>query len=89
MRKLMLAAVLPVVACTTMSDVMTIGPDVYMVGTSVRGGFTSDTEVKAGAIQRAQAHCGAQKKQMEMVSSTSSGAQGWSPQNAEVIFKCV
>ena len=32
MRKLILAAVLPIVACTTMSDVMTIGPDSRVTG---------------------------------------------------------
>lgn len=83
------AAVLALGACTTMSDVMQIGPDTYMVSTSVRGGLTTDTEVKSTVIHKAQTHCGAMGKQMQMVTSNNSGTQGWTPQNAEVTFKCV
>lgn len=79
---------LPLVGCTTMSEVQPIGQGRYMVGTSVRGGLTSDTEVKAGALARARSFCDGQKKRMTLVSSTSSGTQGWTPQNAEVVFAC-
>lgn len=92
MRKLIalaaLATMAALTACASVSEVMKVGPDSYMVGTSVHGGFTSDTEVKSGAIKRAQAYCGASGKQMALVSSQSSGTQGWMPQNAEIIFKC-
>jgi hypothetical protein len=74
--------------CTTMSEVQPIGQGRYMVGTSVRGGFTSDTEVKAGALTRARAFCAGQGKEMVLLNSVSSGTQGWTPQNAEVTFKC-
>ena len=76
------------VGCTTMSEVQPIGQGRYMVGTSARGGFTSDTEVKAGALARARAYCDEQKKGMTLLSSSSSGTQGWTPQNAEVVFTC-
>jgi len=89
MRAFLSTIALLLAGCTTMSDVMQIGPDSYMVSTSVRGGLTSDTEVKSTVIRKAQAHCGAQGKQMQMVSSANSGTQGWTPQNAEVTFKCV
>lgn len=88
MRRLIILALIPLAACTTMSDVQPVGQGRYMVGTSVRGGLTSDTEVKTGALQRARAYCGGQSKEMVLVSSNSSGTQGWTPQNAEVVFKC-
>jgi hypothetical protein len=75
-------------ACTTMSEVQPIGQGRYMVGTSVRGGLTSDVEVKAGALARARAHCTGQGKEMVLLNAASSGTQGWTPQNAEVTFKC-
>lgn len=75
-------------ACTTMSDVVPTGSGRYMIGTSVRGGFTSDAEVKAGALKRANTYCSSLGKQMVMIDSTSTGVQGWTPQNAEVNFRC-
>ena len=89
MKLAILAAAAMLVGCATMSDVMQIGPGTYMVSTTVRGGMSTDTEVKSSVIRKAQAHCGGMGKQMEMVSSTNAGLQGWSPQTAEVTFKCV
>lgn len=89
MKSVLLIALLALAGCATTSDVMDVGQGNYMVGTSVRGGLTSDTEVKAGVIRRATAYCTAMQKKMELVSSTSSGVQMWTPQNAEVIFRCV
>ena len=89
MRKFLIIAAAAIAGCTTMSDVMQIGPDTYIVSTTARGGFTTDTEVKSTVIRKAQAHCGSMGRQMQMVTSNNSGTQGWTPQNAEVTFKCV
>jgi hypothetical protein len=89
MRTLFIAASLALAGCATMSDVVPIGDGRYMVGTSVRGGFTSDAEVKASALKRANAYCQERSKQMVLIDSSSSGVQGWTPQNAEVSFRCV
>lgn len=88
MRKLLLIALLPLAACSTMTDVAPIGEGRYMVGNSLRGGTRTDVEVKAAAVQKAIAYCKDLSKEMVMVSSNSSGTQGWTVQNAEVIFKC-
>lgn len=74
--------------CTTMSEVQPIGQGRYMVGMAVRGGFTSDTEVKAGALARARSYCAGMQKTFVLLRSSSSGIQGWTPQNAEVVFTC-
>jgi len=89
MRTLFIATCLAVTGCATMSDVVPIGEGRYMVGTSVRGGFTSDAEVKASALKRANAYCAERGKQMVLIDATSSGVQGWTPQNAQVNFRCV
>ena len=81
-------AAMVLTGCTTMSEVQPVGQGRYLVGTSVRGGFTSDVEVKAGALSRARSFCTGQGKEMVLVSATSSGTQGWTPQNAELLFKC-
>ena len=85
---LALLLVAPLTACTTISEVTPIGTDSYMVGSSVRGGFTGDTEVKTLAVKRANEFCANKGKTMVLTGSQSSGVQGWTPQNSEVTFTC-
>lgn len=88
MRLTVLFIAVLLVACSAMSEVQSLGQGRYMVGTSVRGGFTSDAEVKAGALVRARAFCAGLQKEFILLHSSSSGVQGWTPQNAEVVFTC-
>lgn len=91
MRTLIAAAGLAALltGCSTVSEVVPTGKDTYMVGSSARGGFTSDAEVKALAVKRANEYCAAQGKRAQVLSSSSSGVQMWTPQNSEVQFSCV
>lgn len=89
MKTTLVAAAALLGACTTMTDVVPTGKDTFMVGTSVRGGLTSDTEVKAGAITRANEYCSTKGQRAQVLDSKSSGARGWTPQNAEVHFTCI
>lgn len=73
-------------ACTTMTPIQPVGHDRFMVSSTVRGGFTTDGQIKQDLMERARAFCG--KKEMVLESSTSGGTQGWTPQTAEVLFKC-
>jgi hypothetical protein len=75
--------------CQSVSPVMPIGKDSYMVGANVHGGLTSDAEVTALSLSRANEWCASQGKQMQMINSTNSGTQGWTPQQSQVMFKCV
>ena len=88
MKKIALLAAIALAGCTSMTEVQPVGQGRYMLGTTVRGGFAGDSEVKAGIIRRASAYCAERSKTMTLESSASSGTQGWTPQNAEVIFKC-
>lgn len=82
-------ACLACAGCSTVTEVVPTGKDTYMVGSQARGGFTGDAEVKALAIKRANEYCAAQGKRAQVTNSTSSGTQGWTPQNSEVQFACV
>lgn len=76
-------------ACQTVSDVMPIGRDTYLVGATVRGGLTSDAEVTALSIKRGTEFCAGQGKRFELATATNSGTQGWTPQQSQVQFKCI
>lgn len=76
-------------ACSTVSEVVPTGKDSYMVGSQARGGLTGDAEVKALAVKRANEFCAAKGQRAQVTNSSSSGTQGWTPQNSEVQFTCV
>ncbi|MBJ2155286.1 hypothetical protein JC881_05855 [Variovorax sp. IB41] len=86
MRLTILAVAAAVAACTSMTPIQPVGKDRFMVSSTTRGGFTTDGQIKADLLDRARAFCG--KKEMVLESSTSGGTQGWTPQTAEVLFKC-
>lgn len=88
MKKLLLLSIL-LTGCQTVSEVIPVGKDSYMVGANVRGGMSSDVEVTALSIRKANEWCASQNKRMELTSSTNSGTQGWTPQQSQVMFKCV
>lgn len=73
-------------ACTTMTPVQPVGRDRFMLSSTVRGGLTTDGQIKQDLLSRAREFCG--KKEMVLESSTSGGTQGWTPQTAEVMFRC-
>jgi len=60
-----------------------------MVGTQVRGGLSSWTEIKSQAVKEATSYCSAKGLEANVADIETSGARGWTPQNAEVKFSCV
>lgn len=90
MRKaVMLSFALLVTGCQSVSEVVPAGNGTYLVGSEVRGGFSSWTEVRALTLRRANEYCSSQGKEMVQVDSKTRGARGWTPQEAELTFKCV
>lgn len=81
--------VMSIIACATVSDVVQVGPDKWMVGSHVRGGLTSWAEVKAMAVRRASDFCAVRGQVADVQNIETAGAQGWTPQNADVTFTCV
>lgn len=83
-----LTATLTVAGCQTVSDVTSVGPDTYMVGAQERGGLATTMEIKQLAIKKADAYCAALDKRVRVVSIESSGVQGFTPRNADLVFQC-
>jgi hypothetical protein len=75
--------------CVSVTSPVLAGKDTYMMGLGARGGFSSDAELLAQTIQAAGAFCTSQHRTIEVVSSTSSGVQMWTPQSNQVMFKCL
>jgi len=88
--KLLLTAIAlaALTGCSSVSEVVPTGKDTFMVGSSAHGGFTGDVEVKALAVRRANEFCAGRGQIAQITNSTSSGVQGWTPQNSEVQFSC-
>lgn len=89
MRIVAVAVVLVLAGCQSVSNVVPAGSGTYMVGSEVRGGFSSWAEVRALTLNRANEYCANQGKEMEQVDSKTRGARGWTPQEAELTFRCI
>lgn len=76
------------VACASHTEVIRIGADRYMVGYQEKGKFDSWTEIKANAVKLADDYCSAQSASLEVIEIKTSGVRGWTPQGAEVTFRC-
>jgi hypothetical protein len=76
-------------SCQSISDVVPAGQDTYLVGAKVRGGMSSDVEVTAMSIRRGTEFCSAMGKRFEIMNASNSGTQGWTPQQSQVMFRCL
>lgn len=90
MKKFLLCASLTVflVGCASTTDVTPMGDGKYMVGSKVRGGFTSWEEVKAMAVNKGAAYCKEQQKEISNVNIQTHGVRSLTPQEADVTFEC-
>lgn len=78
-----------IAGCASTSEVVLIGKDTYMVGTQVMGGMESWTEIKARSIKSANEYCEKKGQVMTLQGDIKTyGARGWTPQSADVTFKC-
>jgi hypothetical protein len=75
-------------ACTTVSEVTPAGGGNYTVTTQVRGGMTPWGEIKASSLKRADEYCREQGRQMDQVAMETHGVRGWTPQEADLTFRC-
>lgn len=86
---LLLAACVALQGCIRTIAPVSLGDGVYMIATNARGGLKSDAELSADTIRAAHAYCASIGKREAVVqTAANSGTQGWTPQNAEVTFKC-
>lgn len=80
--------ILTVSACSTIGSVIPLGQDTYQVSVSKHGGLSNWTAIKEMSYQRATEYCGTKHKQMQEVSTKTSGVRGLTPQEAELTFRC-
>lgn len=89
MAVLVVAAAFSIIGCLSVTDPIQVGQDTYMIGASSGTGFDSNTTLLTETLKGANAFCAKQGKLAELQTSKTSGAQGWSMQNAQAMFKCV
>ena len=75
-------------ACVSVTSPVVAGKDTYMIGLGARGGFSNDAELLSQTIQKAGEFCTAQHRTIQVMNTSSSGVQGWTPQSNQVMFKC-
>ena len=87
MKILLLLLCVGLAGCSSVGTVLPVGGDTYMVSSS--GHYQSWTDLKTLCVHSANEFCVNQKKQMEIVGYDTHGIRGWSPQEAELTFKCL
>jgi hypothetical protein len=75
--------------CVTPTAPVSMGEGRYMIGVNARGGFSSNSQLLADTIRRANEFCAAMNKDAVVENTNTRGAQGWTPQDAQVVFRCV
>lgn len=93
MRRISLIAVMLfglISGCATGTDgVVSIGPDMYMIGGHGRFTDFSGSAVKARYFQQAQQYCQQRSREMQPISSTAQDSGLATYASAEVQFRCV
>ena len=83
-----IAAALALAACATTTEPVAIGDGAYIIATNARGGMKGNSQLTAETIQAAHAFCAKTGKKAVVIKDSARGAQGWTPQNIEVRFRC-
>ena len=93
MRRLFLAMLIPaslaLSGCVSVTSPVPIGQDAWMIGLGARGGFQSDAELLSQSVSAAGQFCAKQGRRVEVMTTSASGTQMWTPQSNTVTFKCL
>lgn len=74
--------------CSTVSDVLPIGKDTYMVTSEVYG-FKTSNDAEEMTIKRANAYCESLGKKMLLANISGGGVYGFSPRTNQLVFQCL
>jgi len=85
----MLCAFPLLTGCVSITDPVPMGKDTYMISLNARGGFSSNGQLLANTIKKAGDFCSSQGLNVEVLNTGSTGVQGWTPQDTQVIFRCL
>lgn len=84
------ALVLAVAGCAGVTDVVSTGPDSFLVASHGTMGWSSGGAQKAAAIQKASDYCQGKGKQLQIVSARETNGGGFGKIAAgEAEFRCV
>lgn len=75
-------------ACTTTTEPVSLGGGTYLIATNARGGVKGNGQLTADTVNAAHAFCAKEGKRAVVIQDSARGAQGWTPQNIEVRFRC-
>jgi hypothetical protein len=89
MRVFAVVLVLSLAACAAPKDVFPTGKDKYVVRPLPAANATTDAEVKAFGIKRANEFCDAKGQHAIITIGETGGLQPFSTQHAEVRFTCI
>jgi hypothetical protein len=84
-----IAAVFLIAGCAGVTDVVSTGPDTYMVASHSTMGWSSGGAQKAKAFQEADAFCKALGKQVQTINSTETAGGFGKIAGGEVEFRCI
>ena len=90
MKRLIIFVALLLAACAGVTDVVSTGPDTYMVASHGVMGWSSGAAQKAKAFQEADAFCKSLGKQLQTISTNETAGGGFGQIAAgEVHFRCL
>jgi uncharacterized protein YgiM (DUF1202 family) len=75
--------------CASHTEVVALGSGRYMVGYQEKSKFDSWTEIKAITVKDASDYCEKQNLAVDVLDIKTHGVRGWTPQGAEVTFRCI
>jgi hypothetical protein len=88
MRVVILGVCVVLAGCVSTIDPVPMGNGVYMISTRARGGLSTDAQLTSKTVAAANAFCGRSGKSAIVQTASSSGVQGFTPQDSQVLFKC-
>ncbi len=91
MKKIVLVALIAVLAGCASSGPVPIGKDTFMISKQSAGGmFVAASSIKVEILKEAYAFCGSQSKELQIVNSQELGAvPGMRMPSAEIQFMCL
>ncbi len=86
---LMVAALFLLAGCVSVTPPVSMGQGRYMISLNAHGGFQGSGELLTQTIARANEFCVAQRMHANVLTTHMSGVQMWTPQDNQVVFRCV
>lgn len=88
MRRILLAGVSVLAACTSVGEVNSRQDGHLMVTSRARWDIVSWNHVRSAGIDRARTYCRKRKQEMHAVEVHSEGVRGVTTQSVDVVFDC-